>query len=152
MPSRHGLDLDRGERLHYRGGLRNNEEVGVTEKRLLVKADDELTSIPYTNVEEINNEAFNWFLAILSGALVVFGIYSMMSNPLLGGGFAAAGLWSLYRTYKHRDRVRVHTHSQPKPVEIFPEDVETLYAELEPAIEAVREEAEEIADRHQKRE
>lgn len=138
MPSRQGLDLERGERLYYRGGLRRNDEVGVTETRLLVKADDELTSVPYTNVDSINNESFDWFLAILSGALVIFGVYSIPMNPLIGAGFIVAGLWSIHRSYRHRNRVRIHTHSQPKPVEIFPEDVEELYAELEPAIETVR--------------
>lgn len=140
MPSRQGLDLERGERLYYRGRLRRNDEVGVTETRLLVKADDELTSVPYTNVDSINNESFDWFLSILSGALVVFGAYSLTMNPLIGAGFIVAGLWSIHRSYRHRNRVRIHTHSQPKPVEIFPEDVEELYAELEPAIEAVRDE------------
>ncbi|SFS91210.1 hypothetical protein [Halostagnicola kamekurae] len=144
MPSRQGLDLERGERLHYRGGLRSADEVAVTETRLLVKSDDELTSVPYTNVESINNESFDWFLAIMSAALVVFGAYSMTMNPLVGAGFVVAGLWSIRRSYRHRNRVRIHTHSQPKPVEIFPEDVEALYDELEPAIEAVR--AEESED------
>jgi hypothetical protein len=140
MPDRSGLDLDRGERLHYRGELRDGGEIAVTEKRVLVRSDGSLTSIPYTNVSEVSTESLNWFLAVLSGALVLFGLYSIPANALLGGGFAAFGLWSLYRTYRHRDRVRIHTHSQPKPVEVFPANVDALYDELEPAIDAVREE------------
>lgn len=140
MPSREWLELDRGERLYYRGGLRKGGEIAVTEKRILVRSDDELTSVPYTNVSEVSNESFNWFLTILSGALVLFGLYSVPEHALLGTGFATAGLWSLYRTYRHRGRVRIHTHSQAKPVEVFPEDVDNLYTELEPAIDAVRDE------------
>lgn len=142
MPSRRGLALDRGERLHYRGSLRTGGEIAVTEKRLLVRTADEQTSVPYTNVSEVINESFNWFLAIISGALVLFGLYGLGQNPLIGAGFTVAGLWSLYRLYGQRNRVRIHTHSQAKPVEVFPEDVETLYDELESAIDAARDEHE----------
>lgn len=138
MPSRHGLDLETGERLHYRGGLRSGDEIAVTDRRVLVRKDDELTSVPYTNVSEVSNESFDWFLTILSLSVVGFGLYSIPDNAFVGVGLVLFGLWSVYRTYRHRDRVRIHTHSQAKPVEVFPEDTEQLYDELEPAIEAVR--------------
>ncbi|PCR89036.1 hypothetical protein [Natrinema ejinorense] len=138
MPSRHGLDLETGERLHYRGGLRSGDEIAVTDHRVLVRTDAETTSVPYTNVSEVSNESFDWFLAILSLALTGFGLYSVSENAFVGVGLVAFGLWSVYRTYRHRDRVRIHTHSQAKPVEVFPEEVDRLYGELEPAIEAVR--------------
>ncbi|MEY7850055.1 hypothetical protein AB7C87_12755 [Natrarchaeobius sp. A-rgal3] len=140
MPSRRGLELERGEHLYYRGGLRKGGEIAVTDDRVLVRSDGELTSVPYANVSEITNESFNWFLAILSGSLVLFGLYSMTENVVIGAVFALFGLWSVYRTYRHRDRVRIHTHSQAKPVEVFPDNVDGLYDELEPAIEAVRDE------------
>ncbi|UHQ98452.1 hypothetical protein HYG81_22970 (plasmid) [Natrinema zhouii] len=142
MPSRTGLDLETGERLHYRGGLRSGDEIAVTDRRVLVRGADETTSVPYTNVSEISNESFDWFLTILSLALVGFGLYSIGENAFIGIGMTLFGLWSVYRTYRHRDRVRIHTHSQAKPVEVFPEEVEALYDELEPAIEAVRAEQE----------
>ncbi|MFC4440171.1 MULTISPECIES: hypothetical protein [Natrialbaceae] len=140
MPSRDGLDIDRGERLRYRGKLRPGGEIAVTGRRVLVRRADGTTSVPYANVSEVSHESFNWFLAIMSLSLAGFGVYSIPANAFVGTGFAAAGLWSLYRTYRHRDRVRIHTHSQAKPVEVFPEDVDGLYTELEPAIDAVRDE------------
>lgn len=140
MPSRDGLELDRGERLHYRGELRSGDEIAVTERRVLVRGPDEITSVPYTNVSEVSHESFDWFLALMSLALAGFGVYSIPANAAVGAGLTAFGLWSLYRTYRHRDRVRIHTHSQPKPVEVFPANVDALYGELEPAIDAVREE------------
>lgn len=142
MPSRRGLDLEEGERLHYRGGLRFDDEIVVTDRQVLVYADEQVTSVPFENLSEVSNEALDWFLAVVSGSLAVFGVYSMQRNPLVGGGFALAGLWSLHRTYRHRNRVRIHTHSQAKPVEVFPEDVDELYAELEAAIEAAKAERE----------
>ncbi|WP_137290573.1 hypothetical protein [Natronorubrum halophilum] len=138
MPSRKGLDLETGERLHYRGGLRSGDEIAVTDRRVLVRKDAETTSVPYTNVSEVSNESFNWFLTILSLALAGVGLYSISENAFVGVGMVLFGLWSVYRTYRHRDRVRIHTHSQAKPVEVFPEEVEALYDELEPAIDAVR--------------
>ncbi|WP_238386815.1 hypothetical protein [Natrialba swarupiae] len=142
MPSRTGLDLDTGEHLHYRGDLRSGDEIAVTDRRLLVRRSDEFVSVPYTNVSEVAHESFNWFLTLMSLSLAVFGFYSISENAFVGVGLAAFGLWSVYRTYRHRDRVRIHTHSQAKPVEVFPEDVDALYDELEPAIEAVRAEQE----------
>ncbi len=145
MPNRQGLDLDTGERLHYRGGLRMGGDVAVTDRRIVVRRDDEITSVPYTNVSEVSNESFNWFLAIMSLSLAGFGLYSIPANAIAGVGMTLFGLWSVYRTYRHRDRVRIHTYSRAKPVEVFPEEVDALYDELEPAIEAVRAEQAEPA-------
>lgn len=142
MPSRTGLDLETGERLHYRGELRSGDEIAVTDRRVLVRGADENASVPYENVSEVTHESINWLLIIMSLSLVVFGGYSISENALVGIGLAAFGLWSVYRTYRHRDRVRIHTHSRAKPVEVFPEDVEGLYDELEPAIDAVRDDRE----------
>lgn len=138
MPCREGLELESGERLHYRGDLRHGGEVAVTEDRLLIGSTDELISVPYTNVSEISHDSFDWFLGVLSVSLAIFGLYFFARNPLLAGFFTLAGIWSLHRTYRHRDLVRVHTHSQAKPIDIYPENVETVYDELESAIDVVR--------------
>jgi len=138
MPRRDNLDLKTGENLHYRGNLRHGDEVAVTEGRLLIRTDGELISVPYTNVSEIDHDSFDWFLAILSVSLTIFGIYFLSQNPLAAGFFTLAGVWSLYRTYRHRDLIRVHTHSQAKPIDIYPENVEAVYNELESAIRLVR--------------
>ncbi len=132
------FDRDPGERVRYTGELRPGGAITVTDSRVLVASNEETVSVPYTNVQEINNESFDWFLAVLSGALALFGVYSLTENPLLAVVFILGGLWSIRRTYRHRDRVRIHTHTQPKPIEVFPHDVEALYAELDPAIERVR--------------
>jgi len=138
MPRREGLELESGERLHYRGELRRGGEVAVTEARLLVRSTDEVISVPYTNVSEISHDSFDWFLGVLSVSLAIFGLYFLAENPVVAGFFTLAGIWSLYRTYRHRDLIRVHTHSQAKPLDIFPKNVEIVYGELESAIEAVR--------------
>lgn len=141
MPDRSGLELEQGERLHHRGALRHGGDVAVTEDRVLVRSAGELVSVPYENVSEVSHEQFDWFIGLVSAALVVFGVYGLTQNPLVGAFFVMAGLWSLQRSYRHRDLVRIHAHNQPKPVELYPEDVDELYAALEPAIETAREQA-----------
>ena len=138
MPDRSGLNLDVGERLIYRGDLRKGGEIAVTGSRILVVRDDEITSVPYTNVSEVNNEAFDWFLAIMSVSLAAFGIYSLDQHVLIAGAFVAIGVWSLWKTYRERNRVRIHTHSQAKPVEVFPQNVKPLYKNLEGTLAAAR--------------
>lgn len=142
MPNRDGLDLETGERLHYRGGLRSGGEIAVTDRRVLVVGSDEVTSVPYTNVSEITHEWIDWLLVIMSLALAAFGVYSVSENAIVGLGLTAFGCWSVYRTYRHRDRLRIHTHSQAKPIDVHPENVDRLYDELEPAMEAVRDDRE----------
>ncbi len=132
------FDRDPDERVRYTGELRPDGAITVTDSRVLVASNEETVSVPYTNVQEINNESFDWFLAVLSGALALFGVYSLTENPLLAVVFILGGLWSMRRTYRHRDRVRIHTHTQAKPIEVFPHDVDALYAALDPAIERVR--------------
>ncbi|SNR59385.1 hypothetical protein [Halorubrum vacuolatum] len=141
MADRRGLELDPEERLRYRGRLRSGRAVAVTDERLLIAGEERTESIPYTNVSEVTNERFDWFLAIMSLALCGVGVLSLDENVLLGVGMVVFGAWSLLRTYRKRDRVRIHTHSRPKPIEVFPADVDALYAALEPAVAAVRERA-----------
>ncbi len=96
--------------------------------------------LPYQNVSEITTESVDWFLALLSLALTGVGVVPLIQgrNPLLTVGFTLIGLWSLRRTYRHRDRLRIHLHSKAKPVTIFSVALEELYPALEEAIAAVR--------------
>jgi len=139
MADRRDFGLDPDERLRYRGRLRSGREVAVTDDRLLIAGKERVESVPYTNVSEVTNERFDWFLALMSLALCGVGVLSLGENILLGAGMVVFGAWSLRRTYGKRDRVRIHTHSRPKPIEVYPADVEALYATLEPAVAAVRE-------------
>lgn len=135
MPDRSELSLDAGERVRYRAALRRGGEIAVSDRRVLVASDDQVISIPFANISEVTHEAFDWFIAIVSVALVLFGLYSLDQHLLVAGAFVVVGLWSLVRTYRKRHLVRIHTHAQPKPVEVFPENVDGLYGELEPAME-----------------
>lgn len=140
MPEPRAVPLDDGERLQYRGTLRRGGEIAVSDRRVLVASDEEVTSVPFTNISEVTHEAFDWFIAIISVTLILFGLYSLDQHILVAAAFVAVGLWSLVRTYRQRHLVRIHTHSQPKPIDVYPESVDGLYDELEPAMDAFKDE------------
>lgn len=139
MPDRSGLNLEPGEGLRYRGPLRPGGEVAVTDDRVLVRLPGEPVSIPLERVSEITHEGFDWFLGLVSVALVGFGLYGLTRNPAVGGFFAIAGFWSLYRTYRQRGLVRIRVRDEPEPVDVHPADVAELYPALAAAMEDVRE-------------
>lgn len=127
--------LDEGEALRYEAPLRRGRAIGLTDKRMLL-LDDEPIAIPYDNVKEVRVESFDWFLGIMSTALVVFGAVSTLRRPLVGVGFALAGVGSLWLTYRRRDRVIVDMHTRAKPETVYPEDPDPLMAALEDRIAA----------------
>lgn len=139
MSDRSGFELESGEGLRYRGPLRRGGEVAVTDDRVLVRFPDETVSVRYERVSEVTHEGFDWFLGLVSAALVGFGLYGLTRNPAVGGFFVLAGCWSLYRTYRQRDLIRIRVRDEPKPVEIHPEEVDEFYPTLAAVMDAVRE-------------
>lgn len=126
--------LSGGERLRYDAPLRTGGVVGITDRRLLV-IEDGTVSVPLENVKEIQIESFDWFLGVLSVALVGFGLYSFDVNVLGGIAFTAVGLASCYRTYARRNRVIVELHAGGKPVDFFLEDTAAFGRSFEDEIE-----------------
>ncbi len=127
--------LEAGEALRFEGDLRRGAVIGLTDERLLM-IDDQITSIPYENVKEVRVESFDWFLGVMSAALVVFGLVSTLRRPLVGLGFAAAGVGSIWLTYRRRDRMIVDLHNRARPVTIYPEQVGTVMDALDDRIRA----------------
>lgn len=134
MPTRDGLGLATGERLRYRGPLRGGGEVAVTDRRLLIDDGEGLASVPFENVREVVAEGFDWYLGALSAALLVFGLVSLDVHLLGGAAFLFAGAGSLYRTYRRRDPLVVRVHSRPKPLTVYPDDEESVYAEIDASL------------------
>lgn len=126
--------LSDGERLRYDASLREGGVVGITDDRLVVVSDPSV-SVPLENVREIKIEAFDWFLGVLSVVLVGFGVYSLRMHVLGGLAFAAAGLASLYRTYRRRGRVIVELHSDATPIDFFVEETDAFARSFEAEIE-----------------
>lgn len=132
-----------GESLRYVDDLRTGGAVGFTDERLLVvRTDGDARSVELASVESVEFRDLDWFEAVLGVALVGFGLASASRSPPLGGLFAAAGVASLYLTYRKRWRASVSVHSRPKPLSLFPADGRAFYDAFERALDDYRERVE----------
>lgn len=103
-----------------------------TENIYVARDGGETIRIAIDNVVEVEYDSIDWFLAIVSAALVVFGLYSTLGNPLGGGAFAVAGLASLYLTYRKRGKLSFKVTGRAKPLDIYPERPDAAYEALRP--------------------
>lgn len=127
-----------GEALRYHASLRSDGVVGFTDERLLVCRDD-VTSVDLESVHSVEYEDFDWFVGVLSAGLVAFGLYSTRMNLLAGLFFAAAGVASLYISYRKRGKATVKVRGRAKPLVVYPEDGSEFYRVFEGAIESYQE-------------
>ncbi len=114
--------------------LRRGGTVAVTDDELLVGVDDEVTRVALDEVAEVTYEEFDWFLGVLSVALVVWGLLSTRRSVPLGLAFAAFGAGSLYWTYRKRGKAKIRVVNRPKPLTVFPADSAAFTDAMEVAI------------------
>lgn len=101
-------------------------------------ADGDVVSIPLESVSELTEQSIDWFLLLMDVAIIGFGILSLDRTLLGAGAFLAAGLVSLGMTWRRRGRVRIRTHSRPKPVDTYPEDREAFLEAVDEALAPIR--------------
>jgi len=118
--------LEPGETVRERLSLRTGGSVTVTDDRLLVAADGELTGVELDEVTEVTVEEFDYFLGVLSVALVGYGVYSLSRNAALGLAFATFGAASCYWTYRKRGKARIKVAGRSRPISVFPADTESF--------------------------
>lgn len=129
-----------GEALRYTSELRTGGVIGLTDDRLLIlRGDDPPVSVEHRDVDDVEFQDFDYFVGVLSVVLVGFGILSTRRNLVAGIGLAAAGVVSLYVSYRKRDRAMVNTHSRPKPLVLYPVDASTFYDAYDRRLEPHRE-------------
>lgn len=138
VTDRAGLGLEADERLRFRGAQRTGGEVAVTDRRLLVVGGGQVRSVPLENVAELTHRRIDWFQTLLGVGLVGFGAVSAGRHLAGAALFAVAGLASLALTWRDRHRVRVHTHSRPKPLDSHPRDPERFLAAADAALDPLR--------------
>ncbi|MGZ0746025.1 hypothetical protein [Haloparvum sp. AD34] len=154
-----GSDVD-DEQVRFRGTDRLGGDLVVTDRRILVgegagrvvddvdredadsvaggDADGDVVSIPLETVSELTNQSIDWFLLLMDVAIIGFAILSLDRTLLGAGAFLAAGLVSLGLTWRRRGRVRIHTHSRPKPVDTYPEDREAFLETVDEVLAPIR--------------
>lgn len=156
-----GPDVD--EQVRFRGTDRLGGDLVVTDRRILVgegaervvdgadgeadgdaagdadeAADGDVVSIPLESVSELTNQSIDWFLLLMDVAIIGFAILSLDRTLLGAAAFLAAGLASLGLTWRRRGRVRVHTHSRPKPVDTYPADRTAFLDAVDEALAPIR--------------
>ncbi|WP_058995034.1 hypothetical protein [Haloarcula sp. CBA1127] len=118
----------------YTGTLRTGGTVVLGADRLVVDRGDGPVVIDLDDVVEVSLQDIDWFLAVMSAALIGFGLLSLDRSVLLGGAFAVAGAISLALTYRKRYALRIQVAGRTDPLRCFPTDPQALLAELEQAL------------------
>jgi hypothetical protein len=118
----------------YAGALRTGGTVVLGADRLVVDRGDSPVVVDLDDIVEVSLQDIDWFLAVMSAALVGFGLLSLDRSVLLGGAFAVAGAASLALTYRKRYALRIQVTGRTDPLRCFPADPQTLLAELEAAL------------------
>lgn len=117
--------------------LRNGGTLACGNDALYVLRDDEdAIRVSTDDIVEVQYDDIDWFLVILSLALAGFGLYSTGRDVLLGLGFAAAGVVSLYLTYRKRAKLTFKVSGRPKPLDVYPEGGRKTYEALDPFVAA----------------
>ena len=118
----------------YAGTLRTGGSVVLGADRLVVDRGDGPIVIDLDDVVEVSLQDIDWFLAVMSAALVGFGLLSLCRSVPLGGAFAVAGAVSLALTYRKRNALRIQVAGRADPLRCYPEDPGTLLDELDRAL------------------
>jgi hypothetical protein len=118
----------------YAGALRTGGTVVLGTDRLAVDRGNSPVVIDLDDVVEVSLQDIDWFLAVMSAALVGFGLLSLDRSVLLGGAFAVAGAVSLALTYRKRYALRIQVTGRTDPLRCFPAEPQALLTELEQAL------------------
>ena len=116
--------------------LRNGGTLDVTTEELVVTRDGEAVRIDLERIVEVSHAPFDYFLGILSIALVGFGVLSLQRSIPAALVFIVLGLASLYRTYGRRGQLKFRVKGRAKPLIVYPVHAESVYQGLEPYVAA----------------
>jgi hypothetical protein len=114
-----------------RMSLRDGGWVGYSENAVFLDRDDRKVKIRSSDISTIALRVIKWDVAIMSALLVGLGGYVVATrNPLVGLGFAAIGIFSLYRTYTKRYELVIQVENETKPVTMYPAHPEKCHETL----------------------
>ena len=116
--------------------LRGGGTLEVTDDDVVVTRNGESVHVDIDRVVEVSYASFDYFLSILSLALVGFGVVSLQRNVPVALFFVVAGAASLYRTYGRRGQLKFRVKGRAKPLTVYPVHAEAVYDGLEPYVAA----------------
>jgi hypothetical protein len=105
-----------------RMNLRGGGWIGYSDDAVFVVDGDDRVKVANEHVEQIALRTLEFDIAVMSLLLIgVGGWVALNRNPLVGAGFAALGVFSLYRTYRQRHELVIHVANEAKPLSVHPE-------------------------------
>lgn len=116
--------------------LRRGGTLDVSDDELVIIRDGDPVHVEIDRIVEVSHASFDYFLGILSLALVGFGILSLERNIPAALLFGAIGLASLYRTYGRRGQLKFRVQGRAKPLIVYPVHAQAVYNGLEPYVAA----------------
>lgn len=111
--------------------LRRGETVTVAEDALLIEGvEDETIRVELDDVLEVSRRSVDWFTGVLSVVLIGLGLLLTQDSVLGGLGLAAAGVVSVYLTYRRRDEINLRIRGRTEPLQVYPQNGDRFYADL----------------------
>ena len=113
---------DAGDTTITRMALRRGGWIGYNEEGVYVDRNGGTKiRVRHGNVTQIALRGAEWDLVVMSLVLVGVGVFvGATRNPLVGIGFAAVGVASLYWSYRKRHELVIHVANERKPIAVHP--------------------------------
>lgn len=105
-----------------RMGLRSGGWIGYNEEGIYINREDETRiKIKHGNVTQVGLRNADWGVVVMSVLLVGIGAFvGTTRNLLVGIGFAAIGLVSIYWSYRKRYKLVIHVENERTPISVYP--------------------------------
>lgn len=100
----------------------------------VVREGEDPITFAFEDLVEVRYSSLDWFITVTSLVLVGFGLYSTNQNVLGGLAFAAAGVASLYLTYRKRGKITFKISGRGTPLNVYPEQSGAAYESLDPLV------------------
>lgn len=124
-------DAAPGEVEITRMNLRGGGWIGYSDDAVFVTDGEDRLKVANEHVEQVALRTLEFDIAVMSLLLIAVGGWVVLNrNPWVGVGFAALGVFSLYRTYAKRHELVIHVENETKPISVHPEHPSECHATL----------------------
>lgn len=102
--------------------LRDGGWIGYSDEAVFVVDGEDRVKVANEHVEQLALRTLEFDIAVMSLLLIGVGAWVVLNrNPWVGVGFAALGVFSLYRTFRQRHELVIHVENEAKPLAVHPD-------------------------------